>query len=173
MIRRRLSLLLAVLALAVAPAWAGSTRLVLLASAAQTATGNSAAMPVASIKELAVYVDITAASGTSPTLALFIQTSSDDGTTWFDMPYDLRLTDNNASATQGSGGVPAGTDLATSAGAPVENTRGGRNINGVTSLAAVARLFASYHAFGDKIRVRWVIGGTTPSFTFSVRGIGK
>lgn len=54
-----------------------------LASAARTASGSSDAFEFpASFSEMTVYVDITAASGTSPTISVEYQTSP-DGTRWF------------------------------------------------------------------------------------------
>lgn len=42
----------------------------------------------------------------------------------------------------------------------------------VTALQSMAAAGSS-GAFGDTIRIRWTIAGTTPSFTFAVTAIGK
>lgn len=52
-----------------------------VASAARTATGQSAAFNIEDAVEIDAQLAVTAASGTSPTLALTLQTSQ-DGVTW-------------------------------------------------------------------------------------------
>jgi len=149
----------------------GSTSLAIQDSAAQTATANGNSVAVPNITQMTVIVDVTAASGTSPTLEVFLQASCDGGVTWADLPYLMRMTDNNTSATEGKGGFQP--DASTAAASPVENAKAGRNINGQTTISAVARFLATYREFPDYVRARWVIGGTTPSFTFSVKAVGK
>lgn len=56
---------------------------ILLASAARTSDGQSAAVACDWAHELLVMVDVTAVSGTSPTLDVDIEVSPDGGTTWF------------------------------------------------------------------------------------------
>jgi hypothetical protein len=61
-----------------------SDSLVLQASAAQTATGASAStFDLGAYETGAVVINVTAASGTSPTFAPFLQVSPDGGTTWY------------------------------------------------------------------------------------------
>jgi hypothetical protein len=95
-------------------------------SAARTASGDSGSLagwgPAATLR---VQLDVTAASGTSPTLDVVIEDTL-DGTNW------------NAIATF------------------AQKIAVGREVLNVTTL------------FADRLRVRWTIGGTTPSFTFSV-----
>ena len=67
------------LAILTQPALAGSSRLTLLESAAQTASGNGASIPVAGISELAVFVRVTAGSGTLTAFSVWIEGSSDAG----------------------------------------------------------------------------------------------
>lgn len=55
---------------------------VVAASAARTTTGQSGAIQSQG-KQIAVEVDVTAVSGTTPSLALTIEWSDDNGTTWF------------------------------------------------------------------------------------------
>lgn len=52
-------------------------------SAARTATGQSAAVSVATATEGLAFFNVTAASGTTPTLDVKVQLSH-DGTTWHD-----------------------------------------------------------------------------------------
>lgn len=55
-----------------------------VASAARTTTGTSAAINLASFaSRLNLFANVTAASGTTPTLDLTVEWSHDGGTTWF------------------------------------------------------------------------------------------
>lgn len=58
------------------------TTAVVLPSAARTATGQSTAFAVGTRETLAVLVNVTAVSGTSPSLTVNVEWS-DDGTNWF------------------------------------------------------------------------------------------
>lgn len=108
-----------------------SATVTLLSSAARTASGNTAAVSLAGANSgvkptrLRAQLDVTAASGTAPTLDVVIEDTL-DGTNW----------------------------------------------NTVTTFAqktAAAREVVSVTAqFADSVRVRYTVGGTTPSFTFSV-----
>lgn len=53
---------------------------VVVASAARTTTGASAALPMSSGDELVVEIEVTARSGTTPTLDLTVEWSQDGGT---------------------------------------------------------------------------------------------
>ena len=149
-----LTLLLA-LSLALSPrAWAASTRFEIQASGAQTASSNSGGISVAGIREMVVYFDCTASSGTGETLDLFLQSSSDGGTTWFDLPFELAI------QTDGDGTETAGLI-------------NGRDFVNMAADEACEDGIAVYKVFGDQVRARWFIAGTTPSFTFSVKAVGK
>ena len=96
-------------------------------SAARTATGNSGTLSgYGGATTLRAQLDVTAASGTTPTLDVKIQDTL-DGTNWNDL-----VAFTQATATT-------------------------REIKTVTT------------PFSDRLRVLYTIGGTTPSFTFSVR----
>lgn len=150
---------IAALALALAlllptPAAAGATRFSLIASAAQTTTAQGGAIYVGGIREMVVLVDVTAVSGTTPQLTLYLQTSRDGGSTWFDLIHDGAVV-LSAGAVEGQG-----------------SPRGTRNIVGTAT--ATLKASAQYEgAIGDYVRVAWVISGTTPSFTFQVDAVGK
>lgn len=58
------------------------TTATVLASAARTTTGQSSAFSVGDGGTLAVLVDVTAVSGTSPSLTVNVEWSN-DGATWF------------------------------------------------------------------------------------------
>lgn len=54
-----------------------------VASAARTATGNSGALRLPSpARSASLLLDVTAASGTTPTLDVSVEWSHDGGTTW-------------------------------------------------------------------------------------------
>lgn len=106
-----------------------------VASAARTTTGQSTALTgFGAADRLMLQVNVTAASGTTPTLLLTVEDSL-DGTAW-------------RGTTSGS------TAVATSASITATGTYW-FHVNAGTN-------------FGDRIRLKWTIGGTTPSFTFSV-----
>lgn len=97
-----------------------------VASAARAASGDSGALSgwgVAST--LRCQLNVTAASGTSPTLNVVIEDTL-DGANW--------------------------NTIATFA----QRVAAGREVVNVTT------------PFTDRLRVRWTVGGTTPSFTFAV-----
>jgi len=102
-----------------------------------------------------VTLDITAVSGTTPTLDVWLQGYDRFAKQWFDVPYDQALTSASAAA-----------DLAATANR--------RNINGTASATAVSQHVAVYkHLPFEKVRLQWKIGGSTPSFTFSAGISGK
>lgn len=127
--------------------------IVLLASAAQTASANGAAIPVGTLTMAMACVNITAKGGTSPTLKVWLQGSDDEGTTWYDLPYDYQM-DTTA----------GGTDVTAVAGK--------RNIcESSDALGQWAAIFK--HLPCKHVRAVWAIGGTGgPTFTFAVKLAG-
>lgn len=100
---------------------------VVVASAARTTSGQSAHV-LCDGQNVDVQVDVSAAAGVSATLAIELEWSSDNGTSWATAdPADSFAT-------------------ITAAGSKVE----------------------TFEKKGDLFRVKWTIGGTTPSFTFKV-----
>lgn len=100
----------------------------LLASAARTASGSTAAIAgFGDRTTLRAQVDVTAAAGTTPTLDVVIEDTL-DGTNW------------------------------NVVGTFTQKTAAGREVINITA------------PFADRLRVRWTVAGTTPSFTFSVLG---
>lgn len=94
---------------------------------ARTASGDSGIFSAyGPASTLRAQLDVTAASGTTPTLDVVIEDTL-DGTNWNVI------------------------------GTFAQKVAVGREVINVTS------------PFGDRLRVRWTIGGATPSFTFSVR----
>ncbi len=135
----------------------GQVSIVLHASAAVTSTGNTGAFTIPTLSMASVSVDVTANSGTSEAMGIWLQVSDDDGTTWYDWPADQSLKDD---------------PLDISDQAAVIN---GRNINGAANIVlAGERHIAKYnHLPAGHCRLRWVISGTVPSFTFAGRLEGK
>lgn len=107
-----------------------------LPSAAQTASGSAAPVQVGATSTVAVDINVSAVSGTSPTLQFNLDRLGADGI-WY-------------SAWQSSS----------------------INATGQTS-TSVGPGCATAAVLTDKIRLRWTIGGTTPSFTFSASLIGR
>ncbi len=103
----------------------------ILASAARTTSGQSADITLSNGSMLAVYLDVTAASGTSPTLDVTVKAKDPASGKYF---------------TIGS--------FAQKTGAASEAVF----IGGGADVEFAVRTF----------RVEYVIGGTSPSFTFSV-----
>ena len=101
---------------------------VVVASAARTTTGTSATIDAPEGLDLVLSANVTAASGTTPTLDLSVEWSSDGGTTWY-------VAD------------PADT---------------------ITQFTAAGARVKRFTVKGSEYRIRWTIGGTTPSFTFAV-----
>lgn len=139
--------------LATSRARAAAIRFSVAASAAQTATGQGGGVAVAGITEMIITLDVTAVSGTTPTLTFYMQASRDGGSTWFDLPHQGALV--LISADQQGSSSPAG------------------NRNVVSLATTTFKALARYQVFGDYVRPAWVIGGTTPSFTFQVDAVGK
>lgn len=103
----------------------------LLPSAARTTSGTSSVVGGFGDRiSLRAQVEVTAASGVSPTLDVVIEDTL-DGTNW----------------------NPVGTFT--------QRTAAAREVVNITGL------------FTDRLRVRWTVGGTTPSFTFSVVGYAE
>lgn len=103
--------------------------LTLAASAARTATGNGPAVDHEGASSAIVTLDVTAASGTGPTLNAKVQAQTADGS-WVDV-----ATFSQATA-----------------------------VGGQTIAVPVT---------GRALRAAWTIGGTSPSFTFSVVAEGR
>lgn len=105
-------------------------------SAAVTTSGNSGPLQTGPLYTLAVDVNVSAASGTSPTLTLFLDRLGADGV-WYPIWSPTAVT-------------AAGT-LSTSVGPGC----------------------ATAEVPTNNIRLRWVLGGTSPSFTFSASILGR
>jgi hypothetical protein len=137
----------------------------ILASAATvTATGNSTAFTLPLADTYAIWLNITAASGTTPTLDVVLQTSPDGGTTWLNLPIRFaQLTTTGQSLvrfqpTMGLGEIATSAAVAGTGGALAQNTPFiGFEYQG--SLGAAAQTAT--------MRFGFTATGTTPSFTYT------
>lgn len=103
-----------------------------LASAARTSSSNSGVLSgFGDWSKFRAQLNVSAASGTTPTLDVVIEDTFDGGTTW------------------------------NTVGAFTQKTATGAQALDVTGL------------FTDQLRIRWTVGGTTPSFTFDVKLYGR
>ena len=125
----------------------------LLASAAQVASGNGASLDVSGLKELSVFIDATATSGTVTEWRAWLESSNDGGVSWFETFADSVL--------KGGETAPGGAS----------NPQ--RDIVNESSGQASQKYVAKYTNFGNKVRARWTLVGTTPSQTFSAKVVGK
>ncbi|GAC1306439.1 MAG: hypothetical protein NVSMB19_18600 [Vulcanimicrobiaceae bacterium] len=126
------------------PVSAATSRLAAVAAATVlTASGQSGNLAVGGFRELAVLVNVTAASGTSPSIAFVVEMNDSAGSgAWYPLLSAPAITAVGLASYSIGSGFPSST---TSADA----------------------------AFGDTVRVRYVVTGTTPSFTSQVTVIGK
>lgn len=126
----------------------GANRLVASTTAASTSNSGALDLPIADTYDF--IIECTAASGTTPTLDVAIQSSVDGGTTFYTMYRFAQITTTakrrlNVQGMMGRG--EAGTE------ASIADTGGALNANAILT---------------RKIRIVWTIGGTNPSFTFVV-----
>jgi hypothetical protein len=99
---------------------------IVVPSQARTASGDTGVLDGWGVPDVArVQLDVTAASGTSPTLDVVVEDTL-DGVNW------------------------------NVVGTFAQKTAAGREVINLST------------PFADRLRVRWTVGGTSPSFTFSV-----
>lgn len=110
----------------------------LKASSAETVSTNGATVEVGEGGALSVSVNVTAVSGTTPTMTVVIE-GSQDNTTWYTL------------GTFGSNGYNVGSV-----------------VTAVANFTVAAGPILGALAGARYIRYRSVIGGTTPSFTYVV-----
>ena len=132
-----------------------AVRLELLPLGAQTASGSGGWQAVPNASMATVFVNVTANSGT-PTLTVFLEGSDDGGTTAYPLIADFGVETITT-------GDPDGVAVTTARTAIVNN---------ITTTNQKCQ--ATYkHLATDFVRARWLIGGTTPSYTFTVKLVGK
>ncbi len=107
------------------------------ASQAISASGNSGPLTVGNFAELALDINLTAKTGTSPTIQFFIDRLGVDGVYY---------------------------NVYTSSVISTTPTVIGQSIGAGLALAS---------SFAGTIQFRWLLGGTSPVWTYSVSLIGK
>lgn len=124
----------------------------LVASASRTASGNSGALTLnGDFDRCVLELAVTAVTGTSPTLDLYIQETL-DGTNYIDVCHFTQVT---AALTNPHRVVLNSIDVSDA----LKEGIGDATVSaGQLGLALVT----------NKVRVKWVIGGTSPDFTFAV-----
>ena len=128
---------------------------VLLASGARTANGDSGALiGYGNFRSGIIQLDVTAQAGTTPTLDVYIDTTT-DGTNWINIAHFAQF-----GAATGRKAIQLS-----------ENTAGGTADFDATADLAAGTIRQG--PWGSTISIRWVITGTTPSYTFSVTGTFK
>lgn len=113
-------------------------------NATKTASENSASYLIHPHKEGILEVDVTAVSGTSPTLVIAVETS-EDGTTWF---HNTILADKDR---QGN---------LTRLTAPTDEAK----------ITTVSKHVCWLKNLSRYVRFVLTIAGTTPSFTITAKG---
>jgi len=139
----------------------GSRTMVLLASVVRTASGQGGIIvPIGRFTSARIWLNVTAASGTSETLNVLIQ----DG-----------MRDIQAGAVEGDATAGAyvwddygAFDQMTAVGTDYIRTVGGGNVVHTGSDSALTAGTVRNGPIGDVWRVDWNIAGTNPSFTFYV-----
>ena len=100
-----------------------------------------------------VEVNVSAASGTTPTLDLYFQESLDNGATFKDVAHFTQITTTTASPVYLKLGL--GNNAITDA------------VVGAIGDATVAAGQLGLPVISGVLKLKWVIGGTTPSLTFA------
>lgn len=141
---------------------------VLVNAATVTVTGNSPSFTLPMADSYAIFLNVTAASGTTPTLDVVLQTSPDGGTTWLNLP--LRFAQFTAVAqgylrfqpTLGLGEAASGGTVAATGGVLALNTPfiGGQNTTALNTAQSIPTM-----------RFLYTVSGTTPSLTLSAFAI--
>ncbi len=113
-----------------------SGALLAVPSTVVTASGGGTPFQALAYATAAVDVNVTAATGTSPTLDLYLDRQGADGV-WYNVWHPTQITAAGAASTSVGPGCATGEVLT------------------------------------GYLRLRWVVGGTTPSFTFSASVVGR
>jgi len=124
--------------------WRNNTEAAILASGTRTVTGNSSDQRNYNARGITLFIDVTAVSGTSPTLDIYVQGKDPVTGKYFNIAKSVTITSVQAT--------------------------------GLIVYPGVTDVFAMVDAENDvplprTWRIRYVIGGTNPSFTFSVGGM--
>lgn len=124
-------------------------RVTIEASAAHTSSSDTGSFPCETYGSADILLDVTAASGTSPTLDVYVEKLLPDRTTWQNIAHFAQATGTGKQLFSLVGQAP---DFPT-----------------VQSQAIAASTVVTT-LIGSILRLSWVIAGTSPSFTFSLTG---
>jgi hypothetical protein len=119
-----------------------------LSGAATTTSGNQ---EIRGASRLAVHLKVTAVSGTTPTIDVWLQHSVDGGVTWDDFAHFAQLTAAGDRIIQHSCDVVSGTP------------------EHVAQDAALAAATVRHGPLGALTRAKVTLGGTTPAATVQVK----
>lgn len=131
----------------------------LLALATQTTTGTSANLVLPPASSYRIIVQVQTVSGTTPTFVLIFATSFDGGTTYNEIISTTTLNTAGGGAQLLIRPYLGIGDAATSQSCTLLGT-------GADLAAAVVNNGPIVPQF---IKLRWVMGGTTPSYAFQVQ----
>ena len=144
------------------PSVRGNIQTLLTNTTAQTTNGTSAVLNLSSLMggepDAAQFMlNATTVSGTTPTLDVYLQWSSDAGTTWWDFLHFAQVTTTGKQSGLWGRRVSDGT--------------GGTDIiaNGDAVLAASKVINAPISS--SSFRIKWVISGTITAINFSVLAV--
>jgi hypothetical protein len=128
-------------------------RIELVASATQTASGNSAAFSVPTAVMAMLGIDITAGS-TVTKLDIYLEGSDDGGTTWYELPCDVVMKTSAVDADNAATSAPQ------------------RDVVKDKASTAAEKFTGIYRQLpADYVRLRWIFTGT--SFTMSASLVVK
>ncbi len=139
--------------------WAKPDVITAVSAAAASAASSSFELPD-DVESAMFLFDITTATGTTPTLDIKVQTSPDAGTTYFDVFRSSQIT---AASMLRMNCVFKSSPENTASTAT--NASGG-NMSVIT-LATSGALMTGCPIAPKYMRIRYVIGGTNPVFTFT------
>lgn len=139
----------------------------IVASAAKTATGGQTFTLPHSALDACFVLDVTANAATTPTLTVDIATSPDQGTTWYACFRFAAITTTNliqrmVCVFNASGQNTGTTSTSANSG----------NVIAITDNTSSRTLLTTAFSSGcpvipDYMKVRWFIGGTSPSYTLA------
>lgn len=127
-------------------------------SAAAATASKKFALPVADSYYL--FVLVTTATGTSPTMDVCYETSVDGGTTYIDLPLRHAQITSAGSSTDAGNGICFRNGLGSSGDLVVDNV----TARSGGTLAKACGFDPRY------MQITYTIGGTNPAFTFKLYG---
>lgn len=137
----------------------------LVASGSKIADGNSGTLEVPLLDDYTFFLDVTAVTGTTPTLDLNIQITPDKGTTWFTVGRFIRST------TTGTGLQKLTIFPTSKGGSATVSTDATKAVQSIVTDANAG--LGGFAPMTSKLRVLWDVSGTSPDFTFSLWVVGN